>query len=90
MRINVYSQELTKEVKLVESVARDTGITYYGVRVYLHSPDLLHNTDEDDDRSAVTFWIPRANSFSTADLASVFMQMAQLSLDAGAKMAGGG
>lgn len=76
MRINVYSQELTKEVTLVSKKAADTGITYHGVRLYLHSPDLLHHTEKDDDRSAITFWIPHAHSFTPADLATVFRRMA--------------
>lgn len=77
MRINVYSQELTKEVKVVSKKAEDTGIIYHGVRLYLHSPDLLHHTEQDDDRSAITFWIPHADSFTPADLAYVFRRMAQ-------------
>ena len=74
MRINVYSQELTKEVSLVSKVS-DTGITYYGVRMYLASPDILHHTADDDDRSAITFWIPNAHSFTKDDLAEVFNMM---------------
>jgi hypothetical protein len=54
MRINVYSQELTQEVKLVSKVA-DTGIRYYGARMMLASPNILHHTEDDDDRSAITF-----------------------------------
>ena len=76
MRINIYSQELTKEVTVVSKKAADTGITYHGVRLYLHSPDLLHHTKEDDDRSAITFWVPHAESFIPADLAQVFREMA--------------
>lgn len=78
MRINVYSQELTKEVRLVSKVASDTGIRYYGVRIYLASPDVLHNTPYDDDRSAITFWIPHAERFTKDDLASVFFEMGSL------------
>lgn len=75
MRINVYSQELTKEVELVSAKA-DTGITYFGVRLYLASPDVLHHTDDDDDRSAITLWIPNAKSYSRYDFAQVLMNMA--------------
>lgn len=77
MRINVYSQELTKEIMPVSKTA-DTGITYYGVRLMLASPDILHHTPEDDDRSAITFWIPNARSFAREDLAAVFDNMASL------------
>ena len=77
MRINVYSQELTTEVELVEAVA-DTGIKYYGVRMILASPKVLHHTDEDDDRSAITFWIPNAKSMSQDDLSRVFKSLSDL------------
>lgn len=78
MRINIYSQELTKEVELVSKRADDTGITYYGVRMYLASPDILHHTPQDDDRSAITFWIPNAMSFSKEDLSMIFARMSGL------------
>ena len=77
MRINIYSQELTKEVALVSATA-DTGITYYGIRMVLASPDILHHTQEDDDRSAVTFWIPNAARFRPRDFAAVLRHMAEL------------
>lgn len=77
MRINIYSQELTKEVGLTMKTA-DTGITYYGVRMVLASPDILHHTPEDDDRSAITFWIPNNRTFTREDLAMVFEKMAHL------------
>lgn len=75
MRINIYSQELTGEVLLVSKVA-DTGIEYWGVRHYLASPDILHFTPDDDDRSAITYWIPNATSFSKEDLAQMLENMA--------------
>jgi hypothetical protein len=77
MRIHLYSQELTTEVEPV-SKKSDTGIIYYGVRMILASPDILHHTPDDDDRSAVTFWIPNAKSMSPADLAGAFRRMAAL------------
>ena len=77
MRVHVYSQELTKEVALVSKTA-DTGIIYYGVRMILASSPMLHCSPGDDDRSAVTFWIPNAKSFAPADLAQVFRDMAAL------------
>jgi hypothetical protein len=81
VRINVYSQELTKEVTLVSKEA-DTGITYYGARMYLASPDILHHTADDDDRSAITFWIPNARSFSKEELGNLFYEMGKLIHDA--------
>jgi hypothetical protein len=59
MRINVYSQELTAEVLRVEK-ASNTGITYKAVQFVLHSSPMLHHPPKDDDRSAVTFWLPQS------------------------------
>lgn len=56
MRVNVYAEEVTHEVKLVTTKS-DTGAVFYGIRFFLESADKLHHTPEDDDRSAVTFWI---------------------------------
>jgi len=77
MRINVYSQELTPEIEHVVKKA-DTGIEYHAIRLYLASPDVLHHAPGDDDRSAITFWIPNARSFSREDLAEVFQAMADM------------
>lgn len=57
MRINVYAEELTSECELVKKTA-ETGTTFYGLRFYLKSPPDLHNSASDDDRSAVTLWVP--------------------------------
>lgn len=69
MRINVYSQELTDEVDLLEKVS-NTGLTYSAVQFMLHSSPMLHHPPQDDDRSAVTFWLPksveRRNSLAAA------------------------
>lgn len=81
MRINVYSQELTKEVKMVSSDTTGTDgepVTYHGVRMYLASPDILHHTPDDDDRSAITFWVPQNNTFSPTDLAALFINMGEI------------
>lgn len=59
MRINVYSQELTDEVVSVEKPS-NTGVTYSAVQLILHSSDKLHHPPMDDDRSAVTFWLPKS------------------------------
>lgn len=75
MRINVYSQELTDEVNLIEKEA-DTGVVYSAVQLMLHSSDRLHFRDGDDDRSAVTFWLPRSKHRREA-LALAFENMAK-------------
>ena len=59
MRINVYSQELTDEVIHIEKQS-NTGIVYHAAQLVLHSSPMLHHPPRDDDRSAVTFWLPRS------------------------------
>lgn len=59
MRINVYSQELTNEVKEIVKQS-NTGTFYRAAQLILHSSDKLHNERDDDDRSAVTFWLPKS------------------------------
>lgn len=59
MRINIYSQELTDEVNLIEKES-NTSIVYSAVQFMLHSSPLLHHPPADDDRSAVTFWLPKS------------------------------
>lgn len=77
MRINVYSQELTREVSLVTK-ADEHGNVHYGVMLFIRSPKCLHHTPDDDDRSAVTYWLPSCDSFTPADLAGVFRKAASL------------
>src|SRR5271155_1794096 len=60
MRINVYSQELTAEVIEVSKIS-NTGIEYKAIQFVLHSSPMLHHPPEDDDRSAVTFWLPKSD-----------------------------
>lgn len=60
MRVNVYSEELTPEVQVTETVAK-TGKAYPGVRFVLDSSKQLHHKPDDDDRSAVTFWFHDLN-----------------------------
>jgi len=76
MRINVYSQELTAEVLLI-SKESNTEITYHAVQMILHSSDKLHHPPQDDDRSAVTFWLPKTKARREL-LASTFEEMARL------------
>ena len=74
MRINVYSQELTDEVNAV-SKKSNTGLTYSAVQLMLHSSPMLHHPPEADDRSAVTFWLPKSTARREA-LAKAFEAMA--------------
>lgn len=59
MRINVYSQEIANEVALIRKES-NTGVVYSAVQFMLHSSDRLHHPPHDDDRSAVTFWLPKS------------------------------
>lgn len=74
MRVNVYSQELTGEVNTVEKVS-NTGLVYSAVQLMLHSTPMLHHPPQDDDRSAVTFWLPKSAERREA-LAVAFEEMA--------------
>lgn len=80
MRINVYSQELTDEVNTIKKVS-NTGLTYSAVQLMLHSSDKLHHPPADDDRSAVTIWLPKSEARRWA-LADALHRMAQAVLDA--------
>ena len=61
MRINVYSQELTDEVVEIQKTSTN-GVVYRAVQLILHSSDKLHHPPLDDDRSAVTFWLPKSQA----------------------------
>jgi len=74
MRINVYSQELTDEVNVIEKES-NTGLVYSAVQLMLHSSPLLHHPPKDDDRSAVTFWLPKSAA-RRESLAKAFEEMA--------------
>lgn len=80
MRVNVYSQELTNEAHLLTKES-NTGITYSAVQLMLHSSERLHHPPQDDDRSAVTFWLPKSLERRRA-LAQTFLTMANLVLEA--------
>lgn len=75
MRINVYSQELTDEVNVIEKKS-NTGLVYSAVQIMLHSSPLLHHPPQDDDRSAVTFWLPKSRA-RRERLADAFERMAK-------------
>lgn len=76
MRINVYSQELTSEVHTIEKVS-NTGLVYSAVQLMLHSSPMLHHPPQDDDRSAVTLWLPKSAE-RREELAATLERMAQL------------
>lgn len=72
MRTNVYSQELTDEVVLRGQLG-EAGQLFSAVMFVLRSGDHLH----DDDKSGVTFWLPRSSE-RRERLAATFEKAAQL------------
>lgn len=76
MRINVYSQELTDEVQMVAKKS-NTGVTYHAAQLILHSSERLHHPPNDDDRSAVTFWLPKSQA-RRESMAAAFEQIAAI------------
>ena len=80
MRINVYSQEITDEVLLVAKTS-NTGVTYHAAQLVLHSSPRLHHPPHDDDRSAVTFWLPKSKERREA-MALAFEHIAEIFRDA--------
>lgn len=74
MRINVYSQELTSEVLTVAKVS-NTGLTYHAAQLVLHSSEKLHHPPMDDDRSAITFWLPKS-AHRREEMAKAFEEIA--------------
>lgn len=90
MRLNIYSQELLTDPRggepltgssqyhnVTEIVQQksNTGVVYSAVRLLLHSSERLHHPPHDDDRSALTFWLPKSAE-RRERLARVFEDMA--------------
>lgn len=76
MRINVYSQELTSEVGEIAKES-NTGVVYHAAQLMLHSSPMLHHPPEDDDRSAVTFWLPKSQ-YRREEMARAFERIAEI------------
>jgi hypothetical protein len=76
MRINVYSQELTNEVLMIAKES-NTGVVYHAAQLILHSSPMLHHPPADDDRSAVTFWLPKSKE-RREEMAKAFEEIANV------------
>jgi hypothetical protein len=76
MRINVYSQEMTNEVVHI-SKESNTSVRYEAAQLILHSTDKLHHPPQDDDRSAVTFWLPKSQA-RREEMAKAFERIAEI------------
>lgn len=80
MRINVYSQELTDEVNLIHKES-NTEVVYSAIQFILHSSEKLHHPPADDDRSAITFWLPKSEK-NRRMLSDAFLRASRLVLNA--------
>lgn len=76
MRVNIYSQEMTSEVIMVAKES-NTEVVYHAAQLVLHSSPMLHHPPEDDDRSAVTFWLPKSQP-RREEMAQAFEQIARI------------
>lgn len=76
MRVNIYSQELTNEVLHIEKES-NAGITYHAAQLIMHSSERLHHPPADDDRSAVTFWLPKSDD-RREEMAKAFERIAEI------------
>jgi hypothetical protein len=89
MRVNVYSQELTNDIQVVEKKGPD-GAIFSGIMLMLHSSSMLHqppaHTGDDDDRSGVTLWLPKSE-VRRENLARTLEKMAQAVRNAPAESA---
>jgi hypothetical protein len=71
MRVNVYAEEITERIELVQKPVGDTGEVFYGVRFYLDSPPSLHRKNQgDDDAPSVTFWSDRPDRYRVRSILS--------------------
>lgn len=76
MRVNLYSQELTPEVEHIKKTS-NTGIVYHAAKLVLHSSPFLHHPPQDDDRSAVIFWLPKSYA-CREEMAVAFERIAEI------------
>ena len=77
MRVNIYSQELTNEVVVISKEIKGTNKTYIGAQLILHSSPMLHALPDDDDRSAVTFWLP-SSAHRCEEMAVAFEKISEI------------
>lgn len=70
MRVNIYEEEITGEVlRVTKEVRQESGLqTFVGIRIILHGSSKLHNSEGNDDRSAVTFWFAEGHEEALAEL----------------------
>ena len=64
---------LTNPIKAI----REEAIVYHAAQLILHSSDKLHHPPLDDDRSAVTFWLPKSQT-RREEMAKAFERIAEI------------
>ena len=87
MRVNVYAEEVTLETAVVSKEER--GKRFVGIRFVLDSAASLHHHDQDDDRSAVTFWCEDSGRFFDPLGMAALLEGAAAALRAEAQAKGG-
>lgn len=55
----------------------ESGRTFFGARIFLQSPESLHDNGIDDDQSAITFWGPREKVAALLREAADVMSMSE-------------
>ena len=56
---------------------RDEPIVYHAAQLMLNSSPMLHHPPMDDDRSAVTFWLPKSKA-RREEMAKAFERIAEI------------
>lgn len=57
MRVNIYDNEVRDRVEVVSATAGNTGMTFFGVRIYVGD-----DIEDCDETGGVTWWIPWTKS----------------------------
>lgn len=56
---------------------KEMPIVYHAAQLILHSSDRLHHPPMDDDRSAITFWLPKSTA-RREEFAKAFERIAEI------------
>ncbi len=64
MRINIYNEEITDDFEITTREV-DNGKIFYGLRLFMASSSVLHNSIDDNDVTAVTFWFDSLEKLRT-------------------------
>jgi hypothetical protein len=56
---------------------REVPAVYLAAQLILHSSPMLHHAPEEDDRSAVTFWLPKSKA-RREEMAKAFERITEI------------